>query len=241
MRQPDAAFGIAAAEGKPGVLSAKIDKRFDNVLAAVARFILRRRVHPNVLTFIGLFINVLAAVAFAYGRWRTAAVLMLCAGSFDMFDGAVARKFGLASEFGAFLDSVVDRCSDILLLTSIAIFYARQAAVGHLVLVGLALLGTVLVPYVRAKAETAIPVCNVGLMERAERILVLAAGAFFDLMTWALIVLAVLTHVTVLQRVHFTWRQLAQRLAAGAGEDAAATDQASVEAKVLPFRRRNQR
>lgn len=222
------------------MLSAKIDKRFDTYLGAVAHFILRRHVNPNLLTLIGLGINCIAGAAFILGYWRTAAVIVLLAGSFDMLDGAVARKFNLVTEFGEFLDSVVDRYTDTILLTSLIIYYARQGDVLHVALVGGVLVGTVLVPYVRAKAERYIPKCNVGLMERAERILVLAAGAFFQLMPWALIILFVLTHITVLQRIHYTWQWLQPKeepQKPGAVEESAGVREAG-EAKVLPLRRR---
>ena len=217
------------------MLSAKIDKRLDSFLAAVADAILRRHIHPHLLTLSGLIINCGAGVAFAFGYWRSAAIIMLTAGAFDMLDGAVARESNLASPFGEFLDSVVDRYSDTILLTSIAIFYTRQADVGHVILVGGVLIGTVLVPYVRAKAERFLPKCDVGLMERAERILVLAAGALFGLMTWALIVLLVLTHITVLQRIHHTWASF--RPAVPSDEPAEEIPEARTEAKILPLRR----
>ncbi|MBI3092335.1 MAG: CDP-alcohol phosphatidyltransferase family protein [Candidatus Tectomicrobia bacterium] len=222
------------------MLSAKIDKRFDTYLGAVAHFILRRHVNPNLLTLIGLGINCIAGAAFILGYWRTAAVIVLLAGSFDMLDGAVARKFNLVTEFGEFLDSVVDRYTDTILLTSLSIYYARQGDVLHVALVGGVLVGTVLVPYVRAKAERYIPKCNVGLMERAERLLVLAVGAFLQLMPWALLILFVLTHITVLQRIRYTWQRLQPKeepRKLGAAEESA-SDREAGEAKVLLLRRR---
>jgi len=172
-----------------------------------------RRIHllgvsPNALTFFGLGISLLAAVLLAAGQFFWAGVATLGAGLFDMLDGGVARARGGADRFGAFLDSIVDRYSDLFLLMGVLLFYAGE---GRLALVGLcclAILGTVLIPYARARAECFLPLCNVGWMERPERILLLAAGALLGLMPWALGLLTLLAHVTVVQRVHYCWKRL---------------------------------
>jgi len=172
-------------------------------------------ISPNALTFTGLGINGVASILLLGGYFTTAGLVMLVAGLFDILDGGVARVRGGETCFGAFLDSIVDRYSDLLLLMGVLVFYARG---GYVVLVGvccLAILGTVLIPYARARAECFLPRCTVGWMERPERILVLAAGALFHYMEWAIVVLALLTHVTVFQRIHFCWKHLS----GGRGED----------------------
>jgi CDP-diacylglycerol--glycerol-3-phosphate 3-phosphatidyltransferase len=131
------------------------------------------------------------------------------AGFFDILDGAVARNCRETSSFGSFLDSVVDRYSDLSLLVGLFIYYSRYGSILYQVLVGLSLMGTALVPYCRAKAEMLIPRCNVGILERPERILLIFLGAAISsampVVIWAL---AVFTNFTVVQRILYTRRRL---------------------------------
>jgi CDP-diacylglycerol--glycerol-3-phosphate 3-phosphatidyltransferase len=161
------------------------------------------------LTFTGLGVNAVASLLLWKGQFTAAGLVVLAAGLFDMLDGGVARVRGGVNEFGAFLDSLVDRCSDLLLLMGVLLHYAAAGQGGLVALCCLAILGTVLIPYARARAECFVPSCTVGWMERPERILLLAAGALLHLMPWALGLLALLTHVTVFQRIRFCWKALA--------------------------------
>jgi CDP-diacylglycerol--glycerol-3-phosphate 3-phosphatidyltransferase len=162
-----------------------------------------------VLTFVGLGLNVLAAWALALGNWVQGSCLIILAGFFDILDGAVARNCGQASSFGSFLDSVLDRYSDLSLLIGLLIFYSRQGSVLYQVLVGLTIMGTALVPYTRARAEILIPKCNVGIMERPERILLIFFGAAISsIMPMIIWILAIFTNLTVIQRIYYTWRQV---------------------------------
>ena len=129
------------------------------------------------MTFIGLGLNGLAAWDLAAGNWYEESCLIVLAGFFDIMDGAVARNCGQVSSFGSFLDSVLDRYSDLSLLIGVLIYYSRQGSVLYQVLGGLAIMGTALVPYTRARAEILIPKCNVGIMERPERIFFIFFGA----------------------------------------------------------------
>jgi CDP-diacylglycerol--glycerol-3-phosphate 3-phosphatidyltransferase len=156
---------------------------------------------------IGLLFNIIASGALIAGYWRSAALLILTAGLFDMLDGATARTLEKTSQFGGFLDSVIDRYSDMSLLIALIIYYANSTNMFMVVLCSVAALGTVLIPYARARAEVFIKNCNVGIMERAERILLLAAGALFNSMEIVLWLLAVFTHLTVLHRIYYTWQQ----------------------------------
>jgi CDP-diacylglycerol--glycerol-3-phosphate 3-phosphatidyltransferase len=157
-------------------------------------------------------VNGLAAWALAEGEWLAGCGLIVLAGFFDILDGAVARNCQETSAFGSFLDSVLDRYSDLSLLVGLLIFYSRQGRVGYQVLLGLAIMGTALVPYTRARAETLIPRCNVGLMERPERILLIFLGAAIEsLMPIVIWILAVFTNITVFQRIHYTWRQMKEK------------------------------
>jgi len=191
------------------MLKAKIGDRLDPLLIGTSRFIQRLGLGPNSLTFIGLGLNGLAAWALAEGVWLQGSGLIVLAGFFDILDGAVARNCREVSSFGSFLDSVADRYSDLSLLVGLFIYYSRYGSFLYQVLVGLSLMGTALVPYSRAKAETFIPRCNVGIMERPERILLLFLGtAIRSLMPMVIWILAVGTNLTVVQRVLYTRRHM---------------------------------
>jgi CDP-diacylglycerol--glycerol-3-phosphate 3-phosphatidyltransferase len=166
------------------------------------------RLHPTFFTVCGLVVNLGAAGAFLYDRWRLAGVLILIAGFFDMVDGAVARRYGKVSRFGGFLDSVIDRYSDMGLLVALIIYYAVRQDLPLVVLSLLAAVGTILIPYARARAEIFLPRCNVGLMERAERILLLTVGSLFGVMPFILWILVIFTHLTVIYRIYYTWKEV---------------------------------
>ena len=191
------------------MLKAVIGTRLDPFLQGTSNFIQRLGLKPNALTFIGLGLNVLAAWALALGNWVQGSCLIILAGFFDILDGAVARNCGQVSSFGSFLDSVLDRYSDLSLLIGVLIFYSRRGSVLYQVLVGLAIMGTALVPYTRARAETLISKCNVGMMERPERILLIFFGAAISsIMPFIIWILAIFTNLTVIQRIYYTWRQV---------------------------------
>jgi len=191
------------------MLKAKIGDRLDPYLYNISHFIQRMGLKPNTLTLIGLSLNGLAAWALAVGEWSQGACLILLAGFFDIMDGAVARNCGETSIFGSFLDSVLDRYSDLSLLIGLLIFYAQQKLVLYQVLLGLSLMGTALVPYARARAELVMPQCNVGILERAERILLIFLGAaipqIMEIIIW---ILAVLTNFTVGQRIFYAYKYM---------------------------------
>jgi CDP-diacylglycerol--glycerol-3-phosphate 3-phosphatidyltransferase len=171
-----------------------------------ARFLLRFRVRPNHLTILGLGISLCAGLAFAWGRARWAGGLLILAGLFDFFDGSLARLSGQVTPFGAFLDSVIDRYSDLLVLLGILFFFIREARAGEILLTMATLIGTIMVSYTKARAQAIGVACEVGLMERPERLLCLIVGALFHLLTPALWVLAILANVTALQRILVTRR-----------------------------------
>jgi CDP-diacylglycerol--glycerol-3-phosphate 3-phosphatidyltransferase len=172
----------------------------------VARVLLRAHVRPNHLTVVGLGVSILAACALAGGRLRVCAVLLALAGLFDFFDGSLARLANRVSAFGAFLDSVVDRYSDLVVLLGAVLHYERQADATGVLLTLITLVGTVMVSYTKARAQSVGLPCEIGLMERPERLIVLIAGAAFNLLTPAMVVLAVLTNLTAVQRILHTRR-----------------------------------
>ncbi len=191
------------------MLKAKIGDRLDPYLYNTSRLIQRMGIKPNTLTLIGLGLNGLAAWALAVGEWLQGASLILLAGFFDIMDGAVARNCGETSNFGSFLDSVLDRYSDLSLLIGLLIFYAQQKAILYQILLGLSLMGTALIPYARAKAELYMPQCNVGILERPERIILIFLGAaipqIMEVIIW---ILAILTNLTVLQRIFYAYKYM---------------------------------
>ena len=169
---------------------------------------LYRHLHlrPNHLTLIGLGVSLLAATAFCAARIRTGGVLLILAGLCDFFDGSLARASGQVSSFGAFLDSVIDRYSDLVVLLAIVVLYAQVPHTRGAIVAMAGLIGSMMVSYTKARAESIGVRCTVGMMERPERMICLIAGALLDLLEPALWVLAVLSNLTALQRIAFTWR-----------------------------------
>ena len=172
----------------------------------VARGLLGVRVRPNQLSLLGLVGSALAAVAFAGDYRRLGGVLLTLAGALDILDGALARVSGQASPFGAFLDSVLDRYSDLLVLGGLLVLFARLGRTADVLATVLALMGTVMVSYTRARAESVGVECRVGLMERGERLLVLIAGALLGVLVPAIWVVAVGANATAIHRIVHTWR-----------------------------------
>src|SRR5258707_10514284 len=150
------------------------------LLDHIVRALSLARIHPNVLTALGLAINIVAAILFGKGRFLAAGLVVLGAGVFDMVDGRVARASNTATSFGAFFDSVVDRYSDMALYMGLLVYYARAGRFLYLVLVALVMAGSVMISYTRARAESLIPSCKVGFLERPERIVLIIIGALTD-------------------------------------------------------------
>jgi len=190
------------------MISSKIGHRLDPYVYRVAKHLLGKNINPNILTFSGFILNAGAAFLLTLGYAKGGGFAILGAGLCDLLDGAMARNQGRATPFGAFFDSVMDRYSDLIVLLGILLFYAFRGSSGMVALTSVVLIGTALVPYTRARAEGVIEKCTVGLLERPERIVLLAVGALFNLMVPILWILAVFTHITVIQRIHYTWKQL---------------------------------
>lgn len=175
------------------------------------------RISPNVLTFMGLVINTGAAFLFGYANERNnvkmfayAGLVIIGAGIFDMVDGRLARQTQQVTVFGAFFDSVIDRYSDVALFFGLLVYYARGNRFFYVVLVAFVMVTSVMVSYTRARAESLIGSCKVGFMERPERIVLIILGALFNrwgVMAPVLWVLAVLSTVTVIHRIRYTYQQ----------------------------------
>jgi CDP-diacylglycerol--glycerol-3-phosphate 3-phosphatidyltransferase len=165
------------------------------------------KIHPNMLTFIGLLINVWAAVLLGFGKFWQAGLVIIGAGIFDMVDGRVARHTNQVTKFGGFFDSVLDRYSDLGLLMGLLVYYASINRNFYVVLTAVVMTASVMISYTRSRAENTIPLCKVGFMERPERIVLIIIGALFDRMAPVLWIIAVLGNITVIHRMYYTWTE----------------------------------
>ena len=174
-------------------------------------------VSPDVLTITGLALNGVACAFFAFSGGkgyiepallRVGGVVALAASIFDMLDGRVARLRGRGTKFGAFLDSTMDRYSDMLLYLGLLVLYARLDRTPQMVLVWVAAFGSFMTSYARARAESLIERCTVGFLERPERIVLLVVGALANRMIAILWVIAVLSNFTAIQRIVYTYVEL---------------------------------
>src|ERR687892_2337025 len=164
----------------------------------------RLRIHPNILTFVGVIINVAAAWALALGKFVTAGVIMVIANIFDFIDGKVALELQEVSAFGGFWDSVIDRFSDISLFIGLIYLYTSMHRTDYVMVTALAMMFAIMTSYTRARAESLIERCKVGFMERPERIVLLMLGAFTNRMAAVLWVILVLSIFTVADRIYYT-------------------------------------
>jgi CDP-diacylglycerol--glycerol-3-phosphate 3-phosphatidyltransferase len=192
------------------MITRKIGDTLRYVLDAIVGGFVASGINPNILTFIGFVINCLAAYLFASGYFRWAGATILLAGVFDMTDGRVARLANRVTPFGGFYDSVMDRYSDLCLLIGLLIYYGRVTRYSYVCLVAVAMIGSVMVSYARARAEVLIPKCKVGFAERPERVVLIIIGALFDHMAPVLWLIAVLSNVTVIQRIFYTREEAAK-------------------------------
>ena len=189
------------------MISDKIGKAFSYPYEAVVGFFASNHFNPNVLTFTGFAINLFAAYLFATGYFRWAGAAVLLASVFDLTDGPVARVTKRVTPFGGFFDSVLDRYSDLCLLIGLLIYYGRIARFLYVTLVAIAMIGSVMISYTRARAENLIPTCKVGFLERAERIVLIIVGGLADRMAPVLWVIAVFSNLTVIHRMIYTYQQ----------------------------------
>lgn len=187
------------------MLSRNHKATFGNVIRPLSLHLHRLGVTATHLTVVGLLFSAATALAFSRGAFLPGGLLLLIAGAADAFDGSVARTSGHVTPFGAFIDSVADRYSEFLAFTGLAWHYAESPL---LLLVLASLAGSLMVSYTRAKAESLISSCEVGLMERPERIILLIFSALFDVMIPGLWLLAILTNLTALHRIYYTWKEI---------------------------------
>ena len=177
-------------------------------LQLIIRTCVALRIHPNILTFVGVLINVAAAWALGLGTFVTAGVIMIVANIFDFIDGKVAVELKEVSAFGGFWDSVIDRFSDISLFIGLIYLYSRLDRTDYVMITALAMMFAIMTSYTRARAESLIRKCKVGFMERPERIVLFMIGAFTNRMAAVLWVILILSIFTVADRIIYTYREL---------------------------------
>jgi CDP-diacylglycerol--glycerol-3-phosphate 3-phosphatidyltransferase len=187
-----------------GAIGAVVSYPLRLIIAAFVRL----GVHPNVLTFVGVLISIAAGWALAAGQFGLAFFIMLAANIFDYIDGKVATETGKMSKFGAFWDSVIDRFSDLALSVGLIVLYSRLLRTDYVLITSLAMVFATMTSYTRARAESLLPRCKVGFMERPERIVLFMIGALTNRMAAVLWVIGVLSVVTVVNRIYYTYLEL---------------------------------
>jgi CDP-diacylglycerol---glycerol-3-phosphate 3-phosphatidyltransferase len=205
------------------MFGSSIGRAAQRIIDAIVRWLASGHINPNLLTVIGVGINVGCGLLFGLGWFFAAGILLLVANLFDMLDGQVARLSGRVTRFGGFLDSSLDRLSDMVVFVGLMVFYARDTAAHstlNVFLAGAGLMGSVMVSYASARAESLIPKCDVGFLRRPERVILFIIGAlsthpgsnnfFANRMPAVLWVLAVGSYWTFAHRMYHTWRELAK-------------------------------
>ena len=190
----------------------KARKNISNcVTQPIANLLARTPLTPNSLTWLGFLITIGAAALIVTEHPLAAGIVVLVSGAFDMLDGALARVTKKVTRFGGILDSTLDRLSEAVLLLGLLAVFARQGEVAESLLVGFALLGSLMVSYIRARMEGLGIECKAGLFTRPERVIVLALGLMLSQFDYVLIIaLSIITffsYFTTIQRLIYAWRQ----------------------------------
>src|SRR3954464_4057568 len=203
------------------MFGASIGRGGQRIIDTMVRWLARGHINPNILTSVGVAINVGSGLLFGFGRFFWAGVVLIVANLFDMLDGQVARLSGRVTRFGGFLDSSLDRLSDMVVFVGLMVFYARDTeyhSTLNVFLAGAAMMGSVMVSSAGARAESVIPKCDVGFLRRPERVVLLIIGAlsthwqsqnyFANRMPAVLWILAVGSYWTFAHRMYHTWHEV---------------------------------
>lgn len=201
------------------IIPGRIKKNFIKLLGPITDFFVRHGLNPNWFTSLSLIVCTISAYYFAVGKLRLGGLLLLFGSSFDMIDGEVARAANRVTKFGALYDSTLDRYSEIMVFFGLAYFFVAQHQVDSQssllipVIVFMALAGSIMVSYVRARAESLGFECKSGLMQRPERIVVLGLGALIHIYTLivSILLIAVLANYTAIQRLYNVWATVNDR------------------------------
>src|SRR5213083_81398 len=225
------------------MFGASIGRAGQRIIDAMVRWLARGHINPNFLTFIGVAINVGSGLLFGFGDFFWAGIVLIVANLFDMLDGQVARLSGRVTSYGGFLDSSLDRLSDMVVFVGLMVFYARATeyhSTLNVFLAGAGMMGSVMVSYASARAESMIPKCDVGFLRRPERVVLFIIGAlstfpgssnyFAYRMPAVLWVLAVGSYWTFAHRMHHTWTEVnrTETMAVDPENGADSPDQAEV-------------
>ncbi len=203
------------------MFGASIGRVAKRIIDAMVRWLAYGGVHPNILTVIGVMISVACGLLFGIGEFFWAGIVLIIANIFDMLDGNVARETGNVTKFGGFLDSSLDRISDMIAFIGIMVYYATntpQRSVTNVFLAGLGMMSSVMVSYTTARAESLGVKANVGFLQRPERIVLLIIGALstwnwesdfflFNRMTQVLWILAIGSLWTFMHRMFHAWKE----------------------------------
>ena len=229
------------------MFGASIGRGAQRIIDAIVRWLAIGHINPNILTVIGVSLNVGCGLLFGMGRFFSAGIALIVANLFDMLDGQVARLSGRVTRFGGFLDSSLDRLSDMVVFVGLMVFYARDTefhSTLNVFLAGAGLMGSVMVSYASARAESLIPKCDVGFLRRPERVVLFIIGAlsthpgstnfFANRMPAVLWVLAVGSYWTFAHRMYHTWRELTKAEAKTPNVDAGASYAQSGERRAEP-------
>ena len=190
------------------MISNRFKDRFSFFLTPLGEALSKRGISPNQLTFLGMAISILAGCVIALGHLGWGALLVIMSGLCDALDGTIARNTSQVTRFGAFLDSTLDRYSDLALYLGIMTLAYTQRDLSLFLWTSLALAGAIMVSYTRARAECLIDSCQVGIMERPERVIILLVGLLFHWLELAMIATALLANFTAFHRIYHTYKQL---------------------------------
>ena len=199
---------LSPEQKDPETFTDLLRRIFKNVLGQIASFLNQLGVKPNTITLVGLFGNLAAGVLIALGHLLWGGLLAMVMGPLDALDGVMARLRNESGKFGAFIDSVSDRYSEIFIYGGLIIYFISTKTPINSLLVFFAAVGSVMVSYTRARAEAVGLTAKIGLMTRAERYIVLIPGLLFGYPLIALWILAILTNLTAFQRIWFVFNQI---------------------------------
>jgi CDP-diacylglycerol--glycerol-3-phosphate 3-phosphatidyltransferase len=229
------------------MFGASIGRAGQRIIDAMVRWLAHGHINPNILTLVGVSINVGSGLLFGFGKFFWAGIVLIIANLFDMLDGQVARLSGRVTRFGGFLDSSLDRLSDMVVFVGLMVFYARDTefhSTLNVFLAGAGMMGSVMVSYASARAESIIPKCDVGFLRRPERVVLFIIGAlstrpgsqnyFLNRMPAVLWVLAIGSYWTFAHRMYHTWLELNKTKRLTRPEVAAPPVQAPAERRPEP-------
>ena len=175
------------------------------------RLLSKTRITPNIISWFGFLLALVATALIITGNALTAGIVVLVAGFFDMLDGALARLTNRVTRFGGILDSTLDRFAEAAVLLGIMALFIQRQSTGGILLVGIALLTSLMVSYIRARAEAAGLECKVGIFIRTERVIILALGLLLSQINYALsislIIIVLFSTISIIQRLIFVWHQ----------------------------------